>query len=177
MDGISLHCNSMAGAHKLDAEKTICHGRYLDAVLGWFGGVSLKGFHVGGSLVEVATHLFLICHGRATPSLISSAYGFTCGPIFLSFFNCKALFLLFWVCFCFCFLERMWSCLILWVFCVFVSQENFWVYGLLEIGLVTVFMGLFLGFIYGLVSWIFLFLFFWIWWSLDLVAGFGFGVC
>ena len=62
----------------------------------------------------------------------------------------------------------MWSCLILWVFCVFVSQENFWVYGLLETGLVTVFMGLFLGFIYGLVSWIFFFFF------LDLM-GIGFG--
>ena len=33
----------------------------------------------------MATHLFLICHGRATPSLISSAYSFACGPIFLSF--------------------------------------------------------------------------------------------
>ena len=69
----------------------------------------------------------------------------------------------------------MWSCLILWVFCVFVSQENFWVYGLLEIGLVTVFMGLFLGFIYGLVSWIyFLFSGFdgdWVW-LLDLDLGF-----
>ena len=32
----------------------------------------------------------------STPSLISSAYGFTSGPIFLSFFNCKTLFLLFW---------------------------------------------------------------------------------
>ena len=32
----------------------------------------------------------------STPSLISSAYGFTCGLIFLSFFNCKTLFLLFW---------------------------------------------------------------------------------
>ena len=37
-------------------------------------------------------------------------------------------------------------------FCVFVSQGNFWVYGLLELGLVSVFMGLFLGFIYSLVS-------------------------
>ena len=25
-------------------------------------------------------------------------------------------------------MERMWSCLILWVFCVFVFQEIFWVY-------------------------------------------------
>ena len=47
-------------------------------------------------------------------------------------------------------------------FCVFVSQGNFWVYGLLELGLVSVFMGLFLGFIYRLVSWTY-FLFFWIW--------------
>ena len=31
--------------------------------------------------------------------------------------------------FCFCFFERMWSFLILWVYCVFVSQENFWIYG------------------------------------------------
>ena len=51
----------------------------------------------------------------------------------------------------------MWSCLILWVFCVFFSQENLWVYGLLEIGLVNVFMGLFLGFIYRSISWIFFF--------------------
>ena len=29
----------------------------------WFGGMALEGFHVGGTLVEVATHLFLICHG------------------------------------------------------------------------------------------------------------------
>ena len=36
--------------------------------------------------MEVATHLFPICHGRATLSLISSAYGFACGSIFLSFF-------------------------------------------------------------------------------------------
>ena len=67
-------------------------------------------------------------------------------------------------------MERMWSCLILWVFCVFVSQENFWVYGLLEIGLVTVF----LGFIYGLVL-RFIFCFSgdgdWIW-LLDLDLGF-----
>ena len=74
----------------------------------------------------------------------------------------------------FLFLERLWSCLILWVFCVFISQENFWIYRLLEIGLVIVFMCLFLGFIYGLVSWIY-FLYFW-WWRLDLVTGFGFGV-
>ena len=107
--------------------------------------------------MEVATHLFLIYHGQATSSLISSTYGFTCGPIFLSFLNCKTMFLLFKVCFCFCFLERMWSCLILWVFCVFFSQENLWVYGLLEIGLVNVFMGLFLGFIYRSISWIFFF--------------------
>ena len=52
---------------------------------------------------------------------------------------------------------------------MFVSQENLWVYGLLEIGLVNVFMGLFLGFIYGSVSWIFVFFVF-----LDLMEiGFG----
>jgi len=33
----------------------------------------------------MAAHLFPICHGRATPSLISSTYDFACGPIFLSF--------------------------------------------------------------------------------------------
>ena len=107
----------MAGAHKLDVEKTICHGRYLDAVLGWFGGVSLKGFHVGGSLVEVATHLFLIFHGWATSSLVSSAYNFTCGPIFLSFFNCKTLFLLFWVFFFFFFWRE---CGVVWFYGFFV---------------------------------------------------------
>ena len=31
--------------------------------------------------------------------------------------------------FVFVFLDRLWSCLFLWVFCVFVSQENLWVYG------------------------------------------------
>ena len=62
--------------------------------------------------MEVAADLFPICHGRATLNLISSTYGFTCGPIFLSL-----------VCFCFCFLERMWSCLILWVLCVFFSNK------------------------------------------------------
>ena len=50
--------------------------------------------------------------------------------------------------FLFFFLERMWSCLILWVFCVFVSQEIFSVYGLLDIGLVTMFN--------GFVSWVYL---------------------
>ena len=54
---------------------------------------------------------------------------------------------------------------------MFVSQENLWVYGLLEIGLVNVFMGLFLGFIYGSVSWIFVFFFVF----LDLMEiGFGY---
>ena len=76
--------------------------------------------------------------------------------------------------FLFCFLERMWSCLILWVFCVFVSQENFWVYGLLEIGLVTVFMSLFSGLF---MVWFLGFIFWfsgdgdWIW-LLDLDLGF-----
>ena len=123
----------------------------------------------------VAKDSVLRIHGD-NHSVVVHELPFASSIINLSFFNCKTLFLLFWVCFCFCFLERMWSCLILWVFCVFVSQENLWVYGLLEIGLVTMFMGLFLGFIYGLVSWIY-FLFFWIWWRLDLVARFGFGVC
>ena len=79
--------------------------------------------------------------------------------------------------FCFCFFERMWSFffflyiyLILWVFCVFVPKEISGCMGLLEIGLVTVFMSLFLGFFY--------FLFFfsgfdgdWVW-LLDLDLGF-----
>ena len=47
--------------------------------------------------------------------------------------------LLFWVCLCFLFLERMWSCLFLCVFCVFVPHKN------------SGFMGLFLRFIYGFV--------------------------
>ena len=56
------------------------------------GGVALEVLHVGGSLAaggrnaQLHPSLFPICHGRATPSLISSAYSFTCGPIFLSFF-------------------------------------------------------------------------------------------
>ena len=66
-------------------EKTICDGRSWCGLGSWFGGVALEGFHVWGLLVEVAAHLFLICHGQATPSLISYAYSFTCAPIFLSF--------------------------------------------------------------------------------------------
>ena len=56
------------------------------------GGVAVEVFHVGGLLAaggrsaQLHPSLFPICHGRATPSLISSAYSFTCGPIFLSFF-------------------------------------------------------------------------------------------
>ena len=45
----------------------------------------------------------------------------------------------------------MWICLILWVFFFFVClfpKKNFGFVGLLEIGLVIVFMGLFLGFIF-----------------------------
>ena len=106
----------------------------------------LQKTQLWGSM-ETITALWSIIHELPFASSIIS----------LSFFNCKTLFLLFWV--CFCFLERMWSCLILWVFCMFVSQENLWVYELLEIRLVTVFIGLFLEFIYGLVSWIY-FLFF-----------------
>ena len=74
----------------------------------------------------MAAHLFPICHGRATPSLTSSAYGFACGSIFLSFLILQNFVPLVMV-FFFFFFERIWSCLILWVFCVFVSQENFWV--------------------------------------------------
>ena len=69
---------------------------------------------------------------------------------------CKTLFLLFWVFFCFCFFERMWSFFILWVFLCVCSQ----------IGLVIVFMGLFLGFIFyfsGFGDWV---------WLLDLDLGF-----
>ena len=58
--------------------------------------------------------------------------------------------------FCFCFFERMWSFFILWVFLCVCSQ----------IGLVTVFMGLFLGFIFcfsGFGDWV---------WLLDLDLGF-----
>ena len=36
--------------------------------------------------------------------------------------------LLFWVCLCFLFLERTWSCLFLWVFLCVCSPEKFWVY-------------------------------------------------
>ena len=162
MDGISLHCNSMAGAHKLDAEKTICHGRYLDAVLGLGSAeLSLRVFvwearwwrwqhtYSQSAMDEppqalspppITSHVVRFSSPFSITKLCSSCSGFV---------------------FCFCFLEGMCSCLILWIFCVFVSQENFWVYGLLESGLVTMFMGLFLGFIYDLVSWIY-FLFFWI---------------
>ena len=62
----------------------------------------------------------------------------------------------------------MWSCLILWVFlCLFPKKISGFV-GLLEIGLVTMFMGLFLGFIFcfsGLFDgdWV---------WLLDLDLGF-----
>ena len=64
--------------------------------------------------------------------------------------------------------ERMWSFLILWVFCVSVSQENFWVYGF-AIDWVSYC-------VYGFVSWIFFFLFSgfdgdWVW-LLDLDLGF-----
>ena len=109
------------------------------------GGVAVEVFHVGGLLAaggrstQLHPSLFPICHGRATPSLISSAYSFTCGPIFLSFFILQdthgftfdvppltlvlSLFVFFFLgkeCGVACFF---------WVFCVFVSQENLWVYG------------------------------------------------
>ena len=125
------------------------------------GGVALKGFHVGGSLAvrgrgtQLHPSLFPIYRGRATPSLISSAYNFTCGLIFLSFFILQdthgftsnvpplALVLSLFV-FLFLFLERMWRCLFFWVFCVFVSKKISEFMGLLENGLVTMFMGLFM---------------------------------
>ena len=70
---------------------------------------------------------------------------------------CKTLFLLFWVFFCFCFFERMWSFFYFMGFfvCLFTDWVSYCVY--------------------GFVSWIY-FLFFWIW-RLGLVVGFGFGVC
>ena len=53
----------------------------------------------------------------------------------------------------FCFFERIWSFFILWVFCVFVSQENFRVYGFARDWVSCC--------VYGFVSWIY-FLFLWI---------------
>ena len=63
-------------------------------------------------------------------------------------------------------LERTWSCLFLWVFCVFFSEEKLWVYGFARDWIGYWVYG-FISLIYlwfGLVSWIY-FLFFWIWWS------------
>ena len=44
--------------------------------------------------------------------------------------------------------ERMWSFFILWVFVCLFPKKISWFMGLLKIGLVTVFMGLVLGFIF-----------------------------
>ena len=92
----------------------------------------------------MAAHLFPICHGRATLSLTSSAYGFACGSIFLSFLilqNFVPLFLVFF----FFFREDMELFDFMGFLCV-CFPRNF--LGLLEIGLVIAFMGLFLGFIF-----------------------------
>ena len=70
--------------------------------------------------------------------------------------------------FCFCFFKRMWSFFILWGFfvCLFPKKISGSI-GLLEIGLVTVFMGLFPGFIFCFsgfdANWV---------WLLDLDLGF-----
>ena len=150
-------------------EKMIYHGRSWCSLGSWFGGVALGGFHMWGSLVEVAAHLFLICHGWATPSLISYAYGFTCAPIFLSFLILQSFVPLVLVLFLFLFFgENVELFDFMGFSCVFVSQENFWVYG---------FVRDWVGYcVYGFVSRVY-FLFFWIWWRLGLVAGFGFRVC
>ena len=150
---------------------------------------------LGLSWAEWPLRVFPICHGRATPSLISSAYNFTCGPIFLSFFILQdthgftsnvpplalVLSLFVFLFLFFSFLERMWSCLFFWVFCVFLSQENLWVYGF-----VGEWLGYYVyGFIYGLVWFLDLFLVFldfmetgfgcWIWiWDLLEIS---FGLC
>jgi len=64
---------------------------------------------------------------------------------------CWVSLLLFWVCLCFWFLERTWSCLFLCIFCVFVSQEKFWVYRFAGDWVGYCFMGLFIRFTYDLV--------------------------
>ena len=81
-----------------------------------------------GDLAMVA-HLFPICHGRATPSLISSAYSFACGSIFLAFLILQNFVPLVLGFFAFVFSRGCGVFFILWVYCVFVSQENFWIYG------------------------------------------------
>ena len=63
------------------------------------------------------------------------------------------------------------------IFCFMFLKKNFGFMGLLEIVLVTGFIGLFLRFIYGLVWFLgFIYCFFGFN-GVDLVAGFGFGVC
>ena len=147
----------MAGAHKLDEEKTICYGWRkrstmdgLDAVL----DLGLAEWHLRVFTCEARWWKWLHTYSWSAmdepPQALSPTPTASLVLQFSSPFSyCKALFLLFWVCFCFCFLERMWSCLILWVFlvCLF-PKKIFGFMGLLEIGLVTVFMGLFLGFIF-----------------------------
>ena len=124
------------------------------------GKVALEGFHVGGSLAaggrgaQLHRSLFLICHGRATPSLISSTYSFTCGLIFLSFFILQgthgftsnvpplALVLSLWF-FFFFWRECGVACFSMFFVCLFPKIISGFM-GLLENGLVTMFMGLFM---------------------------------
>ena len=132
-------------------EKTICDGRSWCGLGSWFGGVALEGFHVWGLLVEVAAHLFLICHGQATPSLISYAYSFTCAPIFLSFLILQSFVPLVLGLFLFLFFGEnveLFDFMGFFFLCVFVSQEKFWVYGFAGDWVGYCFMGLFLGFIF-----------------------------
>ena len=155
---LSLHYNSIVEAHKLD-EKTIFHGWRkrsamdgLDVVL----GLGLAEWPLKVFMCEARWWKWLHTYSRSAmdkpPQALSLMPTTSLVLRFSSPFSyCKALFHLFWVCFCFYFLERMWSCLILWVFffcvCLF-PKKNSGFMGLLEIGLVIVFMGLFLGFIF-----------------------------
>ena len=152
-------------------EKTICDGRSWCGLGSWFGGVALEGFHVWGLLVEVVAHLFLICHGQATPSLISYAYSFTCAPIFLSFLILQSFVPLVLGLFLFlCFGENVELVEFMGFFfflCVCFPRKILGLWICWRLGWLL---------FYGFISWVY-FLFFWIWWRLGLVTGFGFRVC
>ena len=86
--------------------------------------------------------------------------------------------LLFWVCLCFCFFGENVKLFVFMGFfvCLFL-KKNFGFMGLLEIELVTGFMGKFLRFIYGFVWFLGFISCFSGFDGVDLVAGFGFGNC
>ena len=87
----------------------------------------------------MVAHLFPICHGRATPSLISSAYSFACGSIFLAFLILQNFVPLVLGFFAFVFSR---GCGVFWFYgfivCLFPKKISGFM-GLLEIWLVTVF--------------------------------------